>query len=252
MMVAISMRRGRFVARDVGSPRDMTALRALRAEVFPADRAGLDRFDPVCRHILIEEPENRSVVGGFRLLTLACGSEVNRSYSAQHYDLRALATCPGRMTEVGRFCIRSGSLDPDILRLAWAALTRIVDDDGVEMLFGCSSFPGIDATPHAEALAMLQASHVAPPRWRPRIKASKVVRFAAADDGRRVDTRRAMAAMPPLLRSYLAMGGRVSDHAVVDEEMDTLHVFTGVEMGAIPPVRRRLLRALAEPTPERH
>lgn len=251
MMVAISMRRGRFVARDVDSPRDMTALRALRAEVFPADRAGLDRFDPVCRHILIEEPETRSVVGGFRLLTLACGGEVDRSYSAQHYDLRALATFPGRMTELGRFCIRSGSPGPNILRLAWAALTRIVDDDGVAMLFGCSSFPGIDPTPHAEALAMLQASHVAPPRWRPQIKASKVVRLAAAD-GRPVDTRRAMAAMPPLLRSYLAMGGRVSDHAVVDEEMDTLHVFTGVEIGTIPPVRRRLLRALAEPTPERH
>lgn len=251
MMVAISMRRGRFVARDVGSPHDMTALRALRAEVFPVDRAGFDRFDPVCRHILIEESETRSVVGGFRLLTLACGSEIERSYSAQHYDLRALATYPGRMTELGRFCIRSRSLDPDILRLAWAALTRIVDEDGVEMLFGCSSFPGIDATPHAEALAMLQASHVAPPRWRPRIKAPKVVRLAAAD-GRPVDTRRAMAAMPPLLRSYLAMGGRVSDHAVVDEEMDTLHVFTGLEVGAIPPLRRRLLRALAEPTPERH
>lgn len=250
-MVANSMRRGRFVARDVDSPGDVTALRALRAEAFPADRAGPDRFDPVCRHLLIEEAETRLVVGGFRLLALACGSEVDRSYAAQHYDLRALATFPGRMVELGRFCIRSGSLDPDILRLAWAALSRIVDEDGIEMLFGCSSFPGIDAAPHAEPLAMLQASHVAPLRWRPRIKAPKVVRLAP-NDGRPVDTRRALAAMPPLLRSYLAMGGRVSDHAVVDEEMDTLHVFTGVEIRAIPPVRRRLLRALAGPTPERH
>ncbi len=41
------------------------------------------------------------------------------------------------------------------------------------------------------------------------------------------------------------MGGWVSDHAVVDQQMNTLHVFTGVEIGAIPPARKRLLRAVA-------
>jgi len=41
------------------------------------------------------------------------------------------------------------------------------------------------------------------------------------------------------------MGGWVSDHAVVDNDMNTLHVFTGVEIGAIPPARKRLLRQVA-------
>ena len=56
---------------------------------------------------------------------------------------------------------------------------------------------------------------------------------------RKPDARRAMLTMPPLLRSYLAMGGWVSDHAVVDRDLDTLHVFTGLEIGAIPPARAR-------------
>jgi len=42
------------------------------------------------------------------------------------------------------------------------------------------------------------------------------------------------------------MGGWVSDHAVVDPEMGTLHVFTGVEIRAIPATRKRLLRAVAQ------
>jgi phytoene dehydrogenase-like protein len=54
---------------------------------------------------------------------------------------------------------------------------------------------------------------------------------------------RALRQMPPLLRSYLAMGGWVSDHAVVDRDLGTLHVCTGVEIAAIPPSRARLLRA---------
>ena len=70
-------------------------------------------------------------------------------------------------------------------------------------------------------------------------------RFARALRLRKPDPRRAMAAMPPLLRSYLAMGGWVSDHAVVDPAMQTMHVFTGVEVAAIPPSRKRLLRAVS-------
>jgi hypothetical protein len=38
------------------------------------------------------------------------------------------------------------------------------------------------------------------------------------------------------------MGGWVSDHAVVDIDLDTLHVFTGLEIGRVPKARARLLR----------
>jgi putative hemolysin len=48
--------------------------------------------------------------------------------------------------------------------------------------------------------------------------------------------------MPPLLRSYLGMGGWVSDHAVIDNELNTLHVFTGVEINMMRPGRVRQLR----------
>jgi len=40
------------------------------------------------------------------------------------------------------------------------------------------------------------------------------------------------------------MGGWVSDHAVVDRQLKTLHVFTGLSIDAIPEARKRLLRGL--------
>jgi len=56
--------------------------------------------------------------------------------------------------------------------------------------------------------------------------------------------------MPPLLRAYLRMGGWVSDHAVIDRDLGTLHVFTGLEIRAVPPARARALRAVARVSPE--
>ncbi len=236
--------RGRYRAFEAQGAEDLRAALRLRADAFPADREGGDGHDAACRHVLIEEVATSRAVGTFRALPLVDGSRIQASYSARHYGLDALGASRAPMMEVGRFCIAPRGRDPDILRLAWGAITCMVERHGVEMLFGCASFRGTDAGVYGEAFALLEARHLAPARWRPRVKAPRVVSLARAA-GRAVDLRRAMEKMPPLLRTYLAMGGRVSDHAVVDEEMDTLHVFTGVEVGAIPPARQRLLRAVA-------
>jgi putative hemolysin len=148
------------------------------------------------------------------------------------------------MVEMGRFCTHPDfGADPDLLRVAWGAMTAFVDARGVELLFGCSSFSGTDTADYLDSFAMLKERHLAPKRWLPSVKAPNVFRFAARLR-HKPDLKQAMRAMPPLLRTYLMMGGWVSDHAVVDEKMNTLHVFTGVEIRAIPAARKRLLRAV--------
>lgn len=241
----IILAKGRYRAVEVRDADALGRALALRATAFPADRDGGDAYDRACRHVLVEDAATDEAVATFRVMSLSHGGDLGRSYSAAVYDLAPLAGIAGPMVELGRFCLRPGRRDPDILRLAWAALTRIVDAAGAEMLFGCASFPGTDWRAHAEVFALLAARHVAPPAWRPGVKAPRTVPLALALD-RAAGGRHALASMPPLLWTYLAMGGRVSDHAVIDAEMGTLHVFTGVEVGAIPPARRRLLRATAE------
>ena len=86
--------------------------------------------------------------------------------------------------------------------------------------------------------------YLGPARWAPQIKSPHVFQFATHLTGTS-DPKRAMRQMPPLLKTYLLMGGWVSDHAVVDRDLGTLHVFTGLEISAIPPARKRLLRASA-------
>lgn len=241
---------GRYAARLAQTPGELVRAQHLRWLAFRARRGGAegadaDRFDPLCRHVLIEETATGALVACFRLLPIAGGAEIGRSYAAQFYDLARLAAYPAPMLEVGRFCIHPARRDPDILRLAWGAMARHVDETGAGMLFGCASFPGTSAGAHLDAFAMLKERHLAPRHWLPRVKAPRVFRFAERLRRRAPDAGRAARAMPPLLRSYLAMGGWVSDHAVVDAELDTLHVFTGLEIAAIPAARARALRAVA-------
>lgn len=236
--------KGRYGACVAQSPEEVTEAQALRTLAFGTGTRDADRFDDICAHILVREQKTGTLVCCFRMLVMEGGAEIARSYSAQFYELSALQDYEGRMVEMGRFCIHPDWTDPDILRVAWGAMTAFVDANEIGMLFGCSSFAGTETEQYLDAFAMLKARHLAPKRWLPRVKAPDVFRYAARLR-RKPDARKAMLRMPPLLRTYLLMGGWVSDHAVVDRQMNTLHVFTGLEIGAIPPARKRLLRAVA-------
>ncbi|WP_299075920.1 GNAT family N-acyltransferase [uncultured Ruegeria sp.] len=245
MATAVLLSKGRYQARLARSAKDVAAAQALRTLAFGTKQPDQDDFDTLCAHVLVEDMRSDGqLVCCFRMLTIEDGAEIGRSYSAQYYDLTTLADFSGRMVEMGRFCVHPDWKDPDILRVAWGAMTAYVDQNGVEMLFGCSSFAGTETAEYLDAFAMLRDRHLGPTRWLPRVKAPDVFRFASRLR-RRPDAKKAMLRMPPLLRTYLMMGGWVSDHAVVDRHMNTLHVFTGLEIGTIPPARKRLLRAVA-------
>lgn len=247
-----ALTKGRYRVRFAETSEDVRAAQRLRYKAFLSDtdaegsENGLDQdlFDDLCQHVLVEDQSTGALVCCFRILPLSTGSEIFSSYSAQYYELSALGDFEGPMVEVGRFCIDPDVSDPDILRVAWGALTKYVDDHNVEMLFGCSSFRGTDEQAYADSFAVLRDRHLAPKRWLPTVKAPKVFQFAKKLR-RKPDTKKASRLMPPLLKTYLMMGGWVSDHAVVDGHMNTLHVFTGLEIRTIPPARKRLLRAVA-------
>lgn len=236
--------KGRYTARVAQTPEEVAQAQALRGLAFATATPDVDAFDDICAHVLVHEQKSGTLVCCFRMLVMEGGAEIGRSYSAQFYELSALQDYQGRMVEMGRFCIHPDWKDPDILRVAWGAMTAFVDANQIDMLFGCSSFAGTETDHYLDAFAMLKARHLAPKCWLPRVKAPDVFRYAARLR-RKPDARKAMLRMPPLLRTYLMMGGWVSDHAVVDRQMNTLHVFTGLEIGAIPPARKRLLRAVA-------
>lgn len=247
----VPLTKGRFQARLAADAADLDAALALRGLCFrgAATAPDQDRFDAACQHVLVTQTDGGRLVCCFRVLVMADGPAFQRGYAAQFYDLGGLAARGGRALELGRFCIAPECAgDPDILRVAWGAMTRLVDGAAADLLFGCSSFAGGDPSAYDHSFAMLAARHLAPAGVMPGVKAPEVHRFARAGGAVGdpvIEPRQAMLGLPPLLRTYLLMGGWVSDHAVIDRDLGTLHVFTGLEIADIPPARARLLREVA-------
>lgn len=237
-----------YVARLARDPQDIAVAQRLRHLCF-VERAGRptmpdaldkDAFDDICDHVLIEDPSGQ-LMGTCRVQLCQTIGDLCAGYTGQFYDLSSLQDGDGPFLELGRFCVADGPAQADVLRLAWAFLARIVDIRGAAMLLGCSSFAGRDFAAHKPAFDLL-AERTAPCRIGR--KAAETIDYRAAATPV-TDRRAALDHVPALLRSYLSMGGWVSDHAVVDRDMNTLHVFTGLRIADIPNARAAALRALA-------
>lgn len=232
---------GNLVAREAVSDKDVQLSLDLRRRAFirPSGRKGrplsdADGFDPIYNHVLIER--RGRVVACFRIKVLADPQSLLVSHSGRHYDLGPLSALTGPFADIGRLAVGPGDGDPDILRMVWGMLARLVETHRLRYLLGCTSFAGADPAQHAPALSALCQGHVGPVALLPHRKAGTVVDLTLVKqppDATRI---------PPLLRSYLALGAWVSDHAVIDTQLDTLHVFTLLDVASIPPARARVLR----------
>jgi putative hemolysin len=210
------------------------ALRALdlRARLYRRGDDDRDAFDAKARHMLVEERGGGACAACARLFT-ARGAAMAEGYTGQFYDLARLIR-PRRLgLELGRVAIDPALADPDLWRLMLASLARLAREEGVQLFFGCASFRGADPEAHAPALARLRMA-VAPEGWRPARKAPEAVPLPERAPG-------PPGVLPAILRSWLNLGARVSDHAVIDRDLDTLDVFTGLPVAAVPAARRRLL-----------
>ena len=203
---------------------DAGGLLDLRARLFRGGACDRDRYDDGARHLTVER--GGRVLGGARV-TLQDRAGILAGYAAERYDLAAFARRFPRALEVGRLCLEHG--DTDVARLLMSALARLVLTERVAVLHGCASFPADGA-----GLGGLHRT-LAPADWAPGRRAAGAIPLP-----------RRVGPLPPMLRACLPLGARVSDHAVPDPDLGTLHVFTALPVAAVPPRRaKRMMDLLA-------
>ena len=216
---------------------DIDAAQALRYRIFyeglgaqPLSemlrrRRDMDRFDDDCDHLLVLDQScgGGLVVGTYRLLRRQAAARLGGFYSADEYDLALLLAQPGEILELGRSCVDPTYRHRPVMQLLWSGIAAYVFHHDIALMFGCASLRGTDPDALAAPLSYLHYYHLAPPSLRPRALTERYVdmrrrTIAECDPGL------ALAALPPLIKGYLRLGGFVGDGAVIDEQFNTTDV----------------------------
>ena len=174
MALDLDLRKGSYHARLAASPAEILACQKLRhLAFFGVVGVDADGFDPTWSHLMVTDRAG-DLVCTFRFrVTPSAG--VLSGYAATFYGLNRIAALGGAVLEMGRLCCGPDRHDPQILRLAWGALTQIVDQHEAHLVLGCANFPGTDPSPSRDAFRQLAARHVAPARVLPDVNAQDVI-----------------------------------------------------------------------------
>jgi L-ornithine Nalpha-acyltransferase len=239
-------RLGSLEVRLATTRKEIRRAQRLRYEVFYEEMGALpsaaqqlsrrdkDPFDRVCDHLLVYDhgpaagplrrPQSR-VVGTYRLLRQDVADRNFGFYTAQEFDIAPLvARHPGlRFLELGRSCVLKPYRTKKTVELLWQGIWAYVRHHGMDVMFGCASLEGVNPLAIREELAFLHANAAAVGEWHASARPDRAVPMDLMPAAK-LDVRRALAALPPLVKAYFRLGCRIGDGAVVDPQFGTTDV----------------------------
>ncbi|HEX3862237.1 MAG TPA: GNAT family N-acyltransferase [Stellaceae bacterium] len=230
---------GTLQVRLAESAADIEAAQALRYRIFyeimgarplagmEQQRRDHDGYDKLCDHLLVLDHSRGSgaaaVVGTYRLIRRSAAARFGAFYSEAEYDISRLAAYPGEILELGRSCVDPEYRARPAMQMLWSGIATYVMHYDIALMFGCASLPGTDPAALAAPLSYLYYHHLAPPALRPRAVPARYIDMRRLDPAA-LDPVRMLAALPPLIKGYLRLGGFVGDGAVIDEQFNTTDV----------------------------
>ena len=247
---------GHLEARIAQSQAEVAAAQALRYRVFYEEMAAVptpemraehrdfDKYDEFCDHMLVrdlsarDERGNPAVVGTYRLLRGEVAALHGGYYTSSEYDIGPMqhANPPGtRFLELGRSCVlRSYRSQAVTMQLLWKGIGVYLARYSIDVMFGCGSLPGTDPDALALPLSYLHHFHRAPPERRFRARPGLYVEMNRMPK-EEIDPKKALRALPPLIKGYLRAGTYVGDGAVVDRQFGTTDVLLYSQVREIDP-----------------
>jgi putative hemolysin len=242
---------GSLETRLARNEREIDAAQQVRFRVFveemgarlPADamRRGrdIDAFDAVCDHLLVldnaieGDPEDQ-IVGTYRLLRQETALANKGFYSASEFEIESLiARHPDkRFMELGRSCVLPEYRTKRTLELLWQGNWAYAVRHRMDAMIGCASFPGIQPEAHALALSFLHHSCGSKAEWRTEALPG-LYREMDMMPLEAINPRRALNAMPPLIKGYMRLGAMFGAGAVVDHAFNTTDVLVILPVSSI-------------------
>ena len=258
---------GSLEVRLAQSARDIRQAQRLRFKVFYGEMAATpdasallfrrdrDVYDRACDHLIVLDhgagPTGAAprVVGTYRLLRQAVAERHAGFYSAREFDIGPLleAHSGKRFLELGRACVLAPYRTKRTVELLWQGIWAYARRHQIDVMIGCACLEGTDIGRHTLPLAFLHHHARASQEWQASARPGLYVGMDRMERDE-VDARKALQALPPLLKGYLRLGAMIGDGAVIDHRFGTTDVLVILPVERIsqryldhfgPPAERR-------------
>ena len=229
----------KFVIKIVENKSELKKAQALRYSVFYKEKKAIptiskkilrldyDKVDNFADHLIVIDKNRKGIkskiVGTYRLVRGDIAANCGGFYTSSEFDLSKILNSykNNQILELGRSCVHQDYRNGTIMKLLWKAIAEYVKLYDIKILLGCASFYGTDVMKYTNELSYLRKNFSLPDILSVKSLDPKI-HPAYAEVNSNTNDLKTFVKLPPLIKGYLRLGGKVSHDCFVDYKFNTI------------------------------
>jgi putative hemolysin len=246
----IKIENGNLIVKLAETNAEIKKAQSLRYSVFYKEKnakAGLskkflrrdfDRVDRFADHLIVIDKNRRSlqnnIIGTYRLIRGDLANQYGGFYTSTEFDLSNIfhSYKNRQILELGRSCVHKKYRNGATVNLLWKAIANYVSIYDIKILLGCASFPGTNVMNFLDELAYLKRNHSLQSELSVRSLDVNIYPINNSKNNNISDLK-LFIKLPPLIKGYLRVGGKVSESYFVDHDFNTIDLCLVVQTNDI-------------------
>ena len=241
---------GDFIIKLADTKSELKKAQSLRYSVFYKEkkakptfqkkimRLDYDKIDKLADHLIIIDKKRKGIkneiVGTYRLIRGDIAIYFGGFYTSSEFDLTTILNAYDhrKILELGRSCVHKDYRNGTSMNLLWKAIARYIKLYDIDVLLGCASFQGIDVHKISNELSFLKNNFSLPDEISVKSLVNNNYPIYNKNNICENDLR-IFSKLPPLIKGYLRIGGRVSDSFFIDYDFNTIDLCVVVQTANI-------------------
>ena len=190
-------------------------------------RLDYDKIDKFADHLIVIDKNikgiKNKIVGTYRLIRGDIACDFGGFYTSSEFDLSSILSSYkySQILELGRSCVHQDYRNGNIMNFLWRAIAEYIKLYDIKILLGCVSFNGTDIMKYSDELSYLRNNFCLPDELS--VKSLDKKNYSAyTETNSNINNLRTFVKLPPLIKGYLRIGGKVSHDCFVDHKFNTI------------------------------
>ena len=228
-----------YVIKIAEKKSELKEAQALRYSVFYKEKKAIptiskkilrldyDKVDKFADHLIVIDKNRKGIknkiVGTYRLIRGDIAYRYGGFYTSSEFDLFKILNSykHNQILELGRSCVNQDYRNGTIMNLLWKAIAEYVKLYDIKILLGCASFHGTNVMKYTNELSYLRKNFSLPDELSVKSLDPKIYP-AYTEINSNINDLKTFVKLPPLIKGYLRIGGKVSHDCFVDYKFNTI------------------------------
>ena len=229
----------KFVVKIADKKSELKKAQALRYSVFYNEKKAIptiskkllrldyDNVDKFADHLIVLDNNRKGIenkiVGTYRLTRGDIAVHFGGFYTSAEFDLSKILNSynHNQILELGRSCVHQDYRNGTIMNLLWKAIAEYIKLYDIKILLGCASFHGTNVMKYTNELSYLRKNFSLPDKLSVKSLDTKIYP-SYTEINSNINDLRTFVKLPPLIKGYLRIGGKVSYDCFVDYKFNTI------------------------------